>query len=146
MKTTSGIFLINKNNELLIGHPTHHPEKFWSIPKGEFEYPSNPFQEALRELNEETNVLLSSNLKYHTLDPKIYKSNKKILHSFIIFESENELDLSKFNLKCNSFFKYKDRMLPEFDKIKWTSTKKAIDLVHESQKDQLKHIYSSFQF
>jgi 8-oxo-dGTP pyrophosphatase MutT (NUDIX family) len=145
MKTTAGIFLINKKNEILIGHPTHHPEKFWSIPKGEFEYPNDPFREALRELDEETNVLLQNNIKYHTLDPKVYKSNKKILYSFVIFESENKFDLEKFDLKCNSFFKYKNKMLPEFDKVKWTNIKKAIDLVHESQKDQLIHIYSSFR-
>lgn len=146
MKTTAGIFLLNKNMDVLIGHPTNHPENFWSIPKGEFTHPDDPFKEALRELEEETNIFLEGKIKHHKLNPKVYKSNKKILYSFIVLESENNFDLSIFNLKCNSYFEYKGVLLPEFDRVEWSSIERAIDLVHESQKDQLKHIYSSFQF
>mgnify|MGYP001234821325 FL=1 len=146
MKTTAGIFLINRNKEVLIGHPTNHPKDFWSIPKGEFNHPCDPFIEALRELEEETNVAINPNVKHHKLEPKTYKSNKKTLHSFIIFEDENDLNLSKIELKCNSFFERKGKMMPEFDQIKWIKIKKAIDLVHASQKNQLMRIYSSFRF
>ncbi len=145
MKTTAGIFLINRSMKVLIGHPTNHPENFWSIPKGEFTSPNDPFKEALRELEEETNISLKGDIKYHKLDTRVYKSNKKILYSFLIKESENDFDLSIFNVKCNSYFEYKGNSLPEFDKVEWFNLETAIDLVHESQKDQLRHIYSSFQ-
>ena len=146
MKTTAGIFLINKKGQILIGHPTNHPKWFWSIPKGEFVEKNDPFEEALRELEEETNIKINKDIKYHTLSPTVYKSKKKTLYSFSIFESENNIDLSKFNLKCNSFFEFKGKMVPEFDQIEWINIKESIDLVHESQKENLKHIYSSYQF
>lgn len=146
MKTTSGIFLINKQNKILIGHPTNHPNTFWSIPKGEFIYPSDPFLEALRELKEETNISINSNINYHKLKPRIYQSKKKILHSFIIFESENPNINLQTELKCNSFFEYKGKMIPEFDKIEWVDIPLAIKLIHESQKEQIKNIYSSLRF
>jgi predicted NUDIX family NTP pyrophosphohydrolase len=144
MKTTAGIFLIDLSNRVLIGHPTNHPETFWSIPKGEFDYPSNPFLEALRELQEETNVSIDINSKYHVIEPRVYKSGKKTLYSFLVLESENA-NISKNELKCNSFFEYRGKMTPEFDKIEWVDILQAIELVHESQKDQLRSIYSSLQ-
>ena len=144
MKTTSGIFLISRDLKVLIGHPTNHPIDFWSIPKGEFEHPENPFSAALRELNEETNIMILPPVKYHEMVPRIYKSGKKTLYSFCILEKENKIDFSRFNIKCNSYFMYHGKEFPEFDKIEWIEIEKAINLIHESQKDQLMNIYSSY--
>ena len=33
----AGIFLVNKENQVLICHPTNHPSDVWSIPKGKIE-------------------------------------------------------------------------------------------------------------
>jgi len=34
----AGIFILNKDKEVLICHPTNHPWDVWSIPKGKFEF------------------------------------------------------------------------------------------------------------
>ena len=47
---TCGIFLFNNRDELLIVHPTFHPDKIWSIPKGMKMYNEAPLQAAVREL------------------------------------------------------------------------------------------------
>ena len=46
----AGIFLVNKEKQVLICHPTNHPADVWSIPKGKIE----KGEEAFRRLSEHT--------------------------------------------------------------------------------------------
>jgi ADP-ribose pyrophosphatase YjhB (NUDIX family) len=101
---TGGIFLINKNIELLVAHPTNHAKNFWSIPKGKVEKGEDFFTAALREMHEEVNVnLIGKKLFTHQLTPKVFKNKRKRLNSFVVLEHENpHIDFSIFELKCNS--------------------------------------------
>jgi len=137
MNYTVGTFLINRDKELLICHPTGQGENTWTIPKGlmdetdECDY----FQTAIRELEEETNVKYDDIKNYVVnilkLDNVIYKSNKKILVPYLI---EINFNVNNFNLKCNSMVKTNNGYnFPEVDQYKWIKLEKASHLLHESQ-------------
>lgn len=135
-KITCGVFLVNKNNEILVCHPTNHKENIWSIPKGIKEKDEDEFDAALRELHEETNILINrENLKvYKTLNKFSYKHGKKTLQPFFIPEVENELDFGKFELKCNENVKlFGGHKFPEVDDYWWVDIHKAKDYLHETQ-------------
>ena len=55
----AGMFLINKNMNLLICHPTNHKPNFWSIPKGKVEALETFVDACVRETFEESNIDLS---------------------------------------------------------------------------------------
>lgn len=61
MDTTCGIYLINKNNQILLVHPNNAPKHKWSIPKGMMEDGETYTETALRETFEETNIKLDIN-------------------------------------------------------------------------------------
>lgn len=135
MKKTCGIFLINKNNNLLIVHPTNHPDKgFWSIPKGEPDDTDVDFlHTAVRELMEETSISVDivENTP-HYLGSNIYKSNKKTLYSFLCIDKK----LDDVNVVCNSFVNLLLYSFPENDDYKWINikdTKTLKSYLHESQ-------------
>lgn len=134
MVTSAGIFLVNKEGKILIGHPTNHDPNFWSIPKGKIDKGESAFEAAVRETWEESNVDVSTATIYHELDKRNYKSKKKRLKPFVILESENpELDLETVELKCNTNVPEKMGGFPEMDDFKWVTIDEARELLHESQ-------------
>ncbi len=137
MITTAGIFFINKDNKLLVAHPTNHSAKFWSIPKGKIDGNETTIEAAVRETWEETNVILDLNtLKYYELDIIKYKSKKKKLKPFVVLEIENNIDSDKFNLKCNSTIPKENKWnggLQEMDGWKFISISEASKCLHETQ-------------
>lgn len=140
MKKTSGIFLLNKNNELLITHPTNHPrEHSWSVPKGEPDVNDDSLlTTALREFYEETGLLLPiENICY--LGSRVYKSNKKMLFAFFIKDES----MSDEDAVCNSTFSCFGKTTPENDEFLWISIYNEFQLkslLHESQIDIIDHI------
>ncbi len=138
----AGIFLVNKENKILAGHPTRHPDDIWSIPKGKIEEDENSFEGALRETFEETNIELRTheNLFYHELKIKNYRHGKKSLMPFVVLESENELDFNKFEIKCNSKVPEEKGGFPEFDSYKWMTFNEAEKLLHYTQAQSLEEI------
>jgi len=95
MVTTCGIFLLNKNNQILLVHPSNDPKNIWSIPKGMMETGETYIETALRETFEETNIKLDINsskiLKIFEFDMIKYKKTKKQLKSFLIINLEHFL-------------------------------------------------------
>lgn len=139
MNKVAGIFLINKDNKILLCHPTKHSPKFWSIPKGRVEEGETVIDAAVRETIEETNADVKGWSVIHTLAPVNY-SDRRVLHSFAIFESENSFDFSSFDLKCNSNVPPEKGGFPEMDGYKWGNPEEAIGCVHKTQEDVLNEL------
>lgn len=119
MKETAGLFLVRKDGMILGCHPTNHKKDFFSISKGGIDKGETPLEAAIRETYEEANVDASNFVVIHTLTRKVHKNNKKALQPFVLFEKENKLDFSKFDLKCNSKVPEEIGGFPEMDGYKW---------------------------
>lgn len=137
MKTiAAGLFIVRKNKQLLIAHPTNHKPNFWSIPKGKVEENETFLEGALRETYEETNLDLSGSTDFDIF-PMLgvnYGHKKKIVYPFLYLEKRD----SKFNwgeqeLKCNSNVPAERGGFPEMDGYKWVTLDEARDLLHETQ-------------
>ena len=138
---TCGIFLINRQNKLLIGHVTNS-SNVWSIPKGRMEEGETMLLAALREFVEETSVSLSAIKNFHQLPDVVYKNKKKTLHSFVVFEEEYpSLDLIHAKILCTSMVDNKEQPpFTEIDKFAWVSLAGADVYLHESQSRCLNEI------
>ncbi len=129
-----GIFLVNNDNKLLIGHPTNHKPDFWSIPKGKVEEGETYLQAAIRETFEETNIDLSMCKGFRELDMVNYSHNKKALHPFLVLERNNSVvNWSSFDIKCNSCVPVEKGGFPEMDSFLWVSLDEARVLLHKTQ-------------
>ena len=131
----SGIFIIRKDNKLLIAHPTNHDPNFWSIPKGKVEDNETFLEAALRETFEETNVKLNtSDFEIHTLPSVNYSHKKKIIYPFLFLEKKiSKFDWDKVDIKCNSNVPEDRGGFPEMDKFKWVTLDEARELLHNTQ-------------
>jgi 8-oxo-dGTP pyrophosphatase MutT (NUDIX family) len=145
MKTTCGIFLLNKKNEILVEHPTNHDPNFWSIPKGNADPGEKYLDAALREFKEETDLDLKKleNCSYiKEYDLIKYKSGKKQLKAYLYkFDGY----LYGYPFKCESMVTYLNGKVlknpfPECDDFKWVTIDKAMEIVHETQVEILRKI------
>jgi 8-oxo-dGTP pyrophosphatase MutT (NUDIX family) len=135
MRKTAGIFLIRKDNKLLIAHPTKLPENRWSIPKGGIEDGEYPTDAAVREMFEEANVDVSTWTLMHNLEHvKLkYKEEEKLLVPFVLFEKQNNIDFGSFEFKCNSNVPEEMGGFPEMDDFKWVTLDEAKEVLFKSQ-------------
>jgi 8-oxo-dGTP pyrophosphatase MutT (NUDIX family) len=138
---TCGLYLISRNNNVLICHPTGSGDE-WSIPKGKQEEGEKSFDTAVRETKEETGIKVSvlSNFGMPMkLPDRMYKSGRKILKSFALFEQEYRVlpDEKIEDFKCYCDSTIRDDGRPEMDDYKWVSLKKAKKMLHESQVENL---------
>jgi 8-oxo-dGTP pyrophosphatase MutT (NUDIX family) len=138
----SGIFIINKDLNVLICHPTRHAKNFWSIPKGKLDSGESLVDAAIRETYEECNIELNEYYnKLIPLPPVTYSHKKKEIRPFVLFETDCVgLDLSKFELKCNSNVPEERGGFPEMDDFKWVTIDVAELLLHETQVTCLNNI------
>jgi ADP-ribose pyrophosphatase YjhB (NUDIX family) len=121
MDTTCGIYLINKNNQILLVHPINAPKFIWSIPKGLMDKGETYLETALRETFEETNIKIdmhSSTIKrIMEFEMVKYRKTKKQLKSYALIVND---DFSGITLKCTSTFKNRDGInVPENDLVQW---------------------------
>lgn len=138
---TAGIFFVRNDGKILIGHPTHHRQSFWSIPKGRLEEGEEPLDAALRETYEEANLDLGVAIKYYELPSVLYKSKKKRLYPFVVLETENrKLDSNQFDIKCNAYVSTENGEYPEMDQFKYVTLEEAKELLHHSQVECLELI------
>ena len=131
----AGIFFINKENKVLICHPTNGSEDTWSIPKGKVEKEEYCLDAAVRETFEETNIDLSNYIDdCIKLESQNYKHKKKRLHPFVIFEKTCiGLDSKRFDIKCNSNVPEDRGGFPEMDDYRWVTIDEARNLLHPTQ-------------
>jgi 8-oxo-dGTP pyrophosphatase MutT (NUDIX family) len=138
MILSAGIFLIRKDNRLLIAHPTKKASNVWDIPKGRLNEGEHPIEAAVRETFEETNIDVSNWKLMHNLEPIKYEKSDKILYPYALFEYQNDFDFNEFELKCNSNLPEKLGGYPEMDDYKWVTIDEAKELLRSVQ---LKCIY-----
>lgn len=151
MITSAGLFFVDKNDKILIGHPTHSSDGrgFWSIPKGRKEPEEASLITVVREFKEETNIDV---LKYVFLFDFVflgiqpYRTKAKQLEAFAVFYHKTITQ----KLKCLSMVEGKvdkdGNPFPEFDRFKWVSYETAVKMLHHSQAEILKnklHVFKS---
>lgn len=141
MVTTCGIFLLNKNDQILIGHPTNHSKNFWSIPKGLKEKNETPAIAAFREFEEETGINLLSLpwSGFRCLGNFIYENKKKMLIAYLIKVDYN-IDVNFMQCKSMVSKKVYGVSVPEIDAFMWINRNEAENLLHQSQVEALKKI------
>lgn len=140
MIKTAGIFLVRRDNHILIGHPTKHKPNVWSIPKGQVEPDEDVVDAAVRETFEETNIDVSDYKVIYKLEPAVYPKMKKVLHAIALFEKENPFVFDLFDIKCNSNVPLDIGAFPEMDDFKWVTIEEAEELVHAAQVNCLQQI------
>lgn len=143
----AGVFIINKNNKVLICHPTNNKPNVWSIPKGKVEALETYVDACVRETFEETNIDLSAYKdKLIMLDSVNYSHKKKMLIPFVLFENDCQyLDLSLVTIQCNSNVPKERGGFPEMDEYKWVTIDDARKLLHDTQVaclDKIKKLFS----
>ena len=138
-KKSAGILLYRINNkklEVLLVHPggpfwKNKDEGAWSIPKGEFDDNEKPLDAALREMKEETGIIVKGDLI--ELTPVKQKSGK------LVYAFAKEYDLDPSQIKSNEFEMEwppksgKKKMFPEIDRAGWFDLEEARKKINQGQ-------------
>lgn len=128
-RITCGIYLFDKNNLLLIQHPTNFRPTVWGVPKGRVdEGESDLFEVAKRELFEETGIVLDNYtiVSKEEFNEVRYNDTNKYLKGFFVRIEE---DLSDFNLHCDSMvYRNGKPSFPEVDEYKWVTVEEAKEI------------------
>jgi predicted NUDIX family NTP pyrophosphohydrolase len=131
LKISAGILLfrfINGHPEILLFHPggPYWAKKdvgVWSIPKGLLNENEEPIEAAVRELKEETGLVVGGDMIQ--LSPVKQKNNK------IVFAWALEQDFNPLDLKSNFFeiewppHSGEKKLFPEMDKGSWFTLEEA---------------------
>ena len=132
MRTSCGVFIFDKNNLVLIGHPTNASwtMPYWSIPKGEPDEFESRLETALREVKEETGISLDPKIVV-TVGSNIYTSGKKVLYAYA---TRLKVSGESLNAFCHSSFINKEgKEIREIDKFEWVNVATALTKLHEGQ-------------
>lgn len=110
-KVTAAVVMIDKDGNILGCHGTGKPKNYgFDFPKGEVDDGERDIDAAIRELHEETSIILSRD---NLVDIGVYPHNKKKdIHLFLC--KVNELPNPKY-LKCTSFFELNGKQILEVD-------------------------------
>lgn len=136
-KTTVGIYIFDSNNKLLLGHPTGHSKKSYSIPKGILEKGETIKECAIRELEEETSLLLTTKEKDAIIilgEQKYPHKKKKLIALYLKIER----DLSNYPFECTSkilkkIYSNVEPPFPEFDEIGMFNLNEKSQYLHTTQ-------------
>lgn len=118
-----GVLLVNERQELLLCHVTG--ATWWDIPKGGQDPGELPLQTAVREMQEETGIVLAPerllDLGYFNYRPD------KALHLFAAYVPSHLLDLA--TCRCSTYFQHPHTgaKLPEVDEFTWVPFSSVTD-------------------
>jgi 8-oxo-dGTP pyrophosphatase MutT (NUDIX family) len=112
-----GVVILNPQGEVLLCHATD--TSHWDVPKGQGEPGEEPVEAALRELVEETGIVLDA-ARLKDLGRFVYRRDKD-LHLFAVRVTDEEVKLEA--CVCESFFpRRRDGvMIPEMDAYRWVN-------------------------
>lgn len=119
MESTYGVFIIRPDHKVLLCHPTGHKPNYFSIPKGLPDEGETPMETAVREVLEETGIILTKETLC-PLPPIKYKGRPKTLCPFYCFIDVDELKrIDRCGFSCSSFFDLNGADVPEVDGWVW---------------------------
>jgi 8-oxo-dGTP pyrophosphatase MutT (NUDIX family) len=112
-----GVVILNTQGDVLLCHATE--TSHWDIPKGQGEEGEEPVEAALRELVEETGIVLPEE-RLMDLGRFVYRRDKD-LHLFAVRVNENDVKIEE--CVCESYFPRRrdGTMIPEMDAYRWVS-------------------------
>lgn len=115
--TSCGVVILDRAGRVLLAHATETTH--WDIPKGQSEPGETAQEAALRELVEETGIVLEP-ARLTELGRFAYRSDKD-LYLFAARAVDDETDLSR--CVCLSMFPRRTdgTMIPEMDAFRWTT-------------------------
>ncbi|CAG4890471.1 NUDIX hydrolase [Paraburkholderia gardini] len=111
-----GVVLLDAAGRVLLAHATE--TSHWDIPKGHGEAGEAPHVTALREMVEETGIVLARE-RLKDLGLFVYRRDKD-LHLFAARARDGEIDIEQCT--CTSMFPRRSdgTMIPEMDAYRWT--------------------------
>ena len=111
-----GVVLLDPHGRVLLAHATE--TSHWDIPKGHGEEGEAPHVTALREMVEETGIVIAAE-RLKDLGLFVYRRDKD-LHLFAARAHDDELDLTR--CVCTSMFPRRSdgTLIPEMDAYRWT--------------------------
>ena len=112
-----GIVLLDPHGRVLLAHATE--TSHWDIPKGHGEEGEAPHVTALREMVEETALVIDAG-RLKDLGLFVYRRDKD-LHLFAARARDDELDLTR--CVCTSMFPRRSdgKLIPEMDAYRWAA-------------------------
>ncbi len=112
-----GVVLLDPGGRVLLAHATE--TSHWDIPKGHGEEGEAPHVTALREMVEETGMVIEAG-RLKDLGLFVYRRDKD-LHLFGARAHADELDLTRCT--CTSMFPRRSdgTLIPEMDAYRWTA-------------------------
>jgi 8-oxo-dGTP pyrophosphatase MutT (NUDIX family) len=112
-----GVVILNPQGDVLLCHATE--TSHWDVPKGASDPGESPREAALRELVEETGIVLDGD-RLKDLGRFVYRRDKD-LHLFAVRVSADEVKVE--DCVCESYFpRYRDgTMIPEMDDFRWVN-------------------------
>jgi predicted NUDIX family NTP pyrophosphohydrolase len=143
--TSCGIFFVNGDNRILVGHPTNsqYGVGVCTIPKGKQEPGETLEETAKREFFEESGILIDAfpdgTLEY--LDQEVYVHKKKRI---VAFYFKTNLEVNPYPV-CNSFIEKDGKRFPEIDRFYWCKYIEAVKLVHYTQRAILERHKEKFK-
>jgi 8-oxo-dGTP pyrophosphatase MutT (NUDIX family) len=116
-----GVIVLDRDGRVLLAHATETTH--WDIPKGQGEPGEAPIDAALRELVEETGIVLAPE-RLKDLGRFLYRRDKD-LHLFAARATDDEADLRR--CVCTSMFPRRSDgvMIPEMDAFRWVAPEEA---------------------
>lgn len=145
MITSVGIFFVNSDNRILIGHPTHSSDGagFCTIPKGKQEPGESLEETAKREFFEESSIVIDAfpdgTLEY--LDTEVYVHKKKRIVAYVF---KTKLEVKPYPT-CISFIERDGERFPEIDRFYWCKYDEAVKMLHYTQRAILERHKEKFQ-